>query len=168
VSELQRAIRRVERLLQVRGFEEQKKRRDFAVALSFEASEDERLTSARAEAAAALDAQRTALLSGSIAAAKLLELNGAIEVAAEYVGRREVALERARLERVVKESEWRESRRRALSLEKLRDRRREELREERARLERKEFDEVALALHARGGVAPGTSDAAIRKAERNA
>ena len=144
-----RDVERVERLIRVRGFEEQRKRNEWAVALRVESDAARELEERRAAVSAAQQALRDALAERTLAPVEYLDRQSAIEAALARVDLAIVRLERVRSERAVKEGEWREARRRALSLEKLRERRLESLREEASRTERRESDEVALQRHAR-------------------
>jgi flagellar export protein FliJ len=147
-----RGIERIERVMHVRGFEEKSRRREWAAALAVENEAQGALDLARAEVDAAQERLRAALEKPSVEPRAYVELQGGIEAALEVVDVALVALERSRMDRVAKESVWREARRRTRTLEKLRDRRLEQLREEATRLERKETDEVALARHARAAI----------------
>ncbi len=142
--ELKDGVQRVARLLRLREFEERARRQDWGAALAVEVDAQRKVDDVRGDIVRLRDGLRQSLAKGEVAGSALLDFQAAMDAAEERVDRALVGLDRARRDRIAKESIWRDSRRRALALERLRDRRKERYGEEVARLERKESDEVAI------------------------
>lgn len=152
-------VKRIERVLRLRNFEERLRRQEWAAAMTVETDAASGVELARADVAALEAAMRKDLASGRVAPDRLLDLRAAQDAAVERVDRAVVALDRARRDRTAKESNWREARKRALALERLRERRLERHKDDEARLERKETDEVALGRFIRSRA---THDVTVR------
>jgi flagellar export protein FliJ len=147
------SVERVERLVRIRHFEERVRRQAYASALQRETDAARDVEVAQQDVTALEARQRAMFESGRIDPSNLLDIQAALVAASERVDRVAVTLDRARRDRIAKEFEWRESRKRALALERLRDRRRDAWREAATRAERKENDEVALTLFRRSRAA---------------
>lgn len=150
-------VKRIERVLRLREFEEKVRRQEWAAAQGKEQEAEAAVEFARGDVVALEVQRREEFVSGSIAPARLLDLQAALEAATERVDRAAVILDRARRDRIAKESNWREAKKRAKALSRLREIRLDRAREDQSRIERKETDEVALVRHFRArSTAEGT------------
>ena len=143
-SELKQGVVRVARILRLREFEERARRQDFGVALAVEAEAQRVVDDLRGDIDRLHSHLRQALDRGEVRPEALLDFQAAMDAAEERVDRALVSLDRARRDRVAKESIWRDARRRSLALKRLQERRHERWVEEVARQERKDSDEVAI------------------------
>lgn len=142
-------VKRIERVLRLREFEERLRRQEWAAAQAKEQDAEAVVESARVDVTDLEEQRRRDFASGAISPERLLDLAAALEAAAERVDRALVLLDRARRDRTAKESTWREAKKRAKALERLREIRLDRAREDESRIERKDTDEVALVRYVR-------------------